>query len=157
MIWKTSQNSQINTRNSHLEKFCQEMFLKILQKSQIKNFAGVSFLIKLQVRNLNLSEAIKCFQKDALVFKNQPFIDSIQNRCSWIIHNIHRKKPVLESLFNILAVLRTCNFIKDTINPLQLFIFTNVICCFRLPLWVGYFIYLIFTGVTSIVYQSLHL
>ena len=46
---------------------------------------------------------------------------------------------------------------KDTINPLQLFIFTNVICCSRLPLWVGYFIYFKFTRVSSIVYQSLHL
>ena len=45
---------------------------------------------------------------------------------------------------------------KDTINLLQLFIFTNVIRCSRLPLWVGYFIYLKFTRVSSIVYQSLH-
>ena len=29
----------------------------------------------------------------------------------------------------------------DTINPLELFIFTNVIRCPRLPLWVGCFIY----------------
>ena len=45
----------------------------------------------------------------------------------------------------------------DTINPLQLFIFTDVIRCSRLPFWVGYFIYLKFTGVSSIVYHSLHL
>ena len=31
--------------------------------------------------------------------------------------------------------------IKDAIKPLQLFIFTNVICCSRVPLWVDYFIY----------------
>ena len=47
--------------------------------------------------------------------------------------------------------------IKDTINPWQLFIFTNVIRCSRLPLWVGYFIYFKFTSVSSIVYQSLQL
>ena len=45
---------------------------------------------------------------------------------------------------------------KDKINPVQLFILTNVIRCSRLPLWVGYFIYLKFTRVSSIVYQSLH-
>ena len=45
-------------------------------------------------------------------------------------------------------------FLKDTINALQLFIFTNVIRCSKLPLWVGYFIYLKFTCVSSIVYQS---
>ena len=30
--------------------------------------------------------------------------------------------------------------LKYTINPVQLHIFTNVIHCFRLPLWVGYYI-----------------
>ena len=45
---------------------------------------------------------------------------------------------------------------KDTINPLQLFIFTNVIRYSRRQLWVGYLIFLKFTGVSSIVYQSLH-
>ena len=45
---------------------------------------------------------------------------------------------------------------KDTINPLQLFIFTNVIRYSRRQLWVGYLVFLKFTGVSSIVYQSLH-
>ena len=36
-----------------------------------------------------------------------------KNRCSWIIHQIHNKKSVLESLVNKFTVLRTCNFIKD--------------------------------------------
>ena len=56
MFWKASQNSQINTRSSYLELFYQKMFLKILQNSQKIIFAGVSFLIKLQAGNLNLSE-----------------------------------------------------------------------------------------------------
>ena len=46
---------------------------------------------------------------------------------------------------------------NDTINPLQLFIFTTVIRCSRLQLCVGYFVYLKFTHVSSIVYQLLHL
>ena len=37
--------------------FCQNMFLTILQNSQINIFAWVSFLIKLQAGNLKLSEA----------------------------------------------------------------------------------------------------
>ena len=37
----------------------------------------------------------------ALAFQNQPFINHLQNRCSWIIHKIHRKTPFLESLFSI--------------------------------------------------------
>ena len=55
-----------------------------------------------------------------------------------------------------LAYFTQCR-VKDTINPLQLFIFTNVIRCSRLPIWVGCFIYFKFTRVISIVYQSLHL
>ena len=49
------------------------------------------------------------------------------------------------------------NIIKDTVNTLQQFIFTNIIDCSRLPLWVGYFIYLKFTCVVLIVCQLLHL
>ena len=50
------------------------------------------------------------------MFQNQPFIDPLQNSCSWIIRKIHKKKPVLESLFNKVAVLRTRNFIKEGSN-----------------------------------------
>ena len=41
---------------------------------------------------------------------------STQNRCFLIIHKIHRKKPVLESLFNKVAVLGACNIIKEDSN-----------------------------------------
>ena len=44
------------------------------------------------------------------------------------------------------------SYLGDTINPLQLFIFDNVMRCSRLQLWVGYFIYLKFTRFSSIVY-----
>ena len=40
---------QVNTKSSHPEVFCKKMFLKILQISQKNVFAGVPFLIKLQV------------------------------------------------------------------------------------------------------------
>ena len=35
----------------------------------------------------------------SLVFQNQPFIDPLQNRCSWLIHKIQSKTAMLESLF----------------------------------------------------------
>ena len=63
--------------------------------------------------------------------------------------NFLRKRKVKSSDFK--------TYVKETINPLQLFISTNVIRCSRLQLWVGYFIYLKFTRVTSIIYQLLHL
>ena len=47
------------------------------------------------------------------------------------------------------------NIIKDTTNPLQQFIFTNIDIS-RLPLWVGYFIYLKFICIVLIVCQLLH-
>ena len=47
------------------------------------------------------------------MLQNQPFIDPLQNRNFWIISKIRRKKPVLESLFNKVAVLRTCHFNKE--------------------------------------------
>ena len=70
----------------------------------------------------------------------------------------HRKRKILENIaafpFN---KVNSILIIKDTISPLQLFKFTNVIRRFRLPLWIGYFIYFKFTRVSSIIYQLLHL
>ena len=88
VFWKTSQNSQINLRNSHPEVFCQRIFLKILQNSQKNIFAGISFLIKVQVGNLKLAEAAT----EDLFLK--------------ILHFSQ------ESLFVKFAVLRACSFIK---------------------------------------------
>ena len=34
-----------------------------------------------------------------LVFRNQPVVDPLRNRCSWLIHKIHSKIPMLESFF----------------------------------------------------------
>ena len=39
VFWKTSENSQINTRSSHREMLCQKMFLTILQNSQKNNWS----------------------------------------------------------------------------------------------------------------------
>ena len=47
------------------------------------------------------------------MFQNQPFIDPLRNKCSWIILKIHRKKIVLESLFSKAAAPSACNFIKE--------------------------------------------
>ena len=47
-------------------------------------------------------------------------------------------------------------YFKDTINPLTLFIFTNVIRCSKTTILSRLFIYLKFTRFSPIVYQSLH-
>ena len=41
VFWKTSQNSQINTKSSHPEVFSQKMFWKILQNSQKKHLCRI--------------------------------------------------------------------------------------------------------------------
>ena len=41
----------------------------------------------------------------------------LQNRCSKRFCNIHRKTPVLEFLFNKVAGLKACNFIKQKFQP----------------------------------------
>ena len=59
----------------------------------------------------------------------------------------------MESYFSVEVIHNLRYGFKDTINPLQLFIFTKVIHYSRPPLWVGYFIYFKFTCVSSIVYK----
>ena len=49
---------QVNTRSSHPEVFCKKVFLKTLQISQKKVFAGVLSLIKQQAGKLKLSETV---------------------------------------------------------------------------------------------------
>ena len=51
--------------------------------------------------------------------QKQPFADDYQNkivRFSWRFCYIHRKTPVLESLFNNTAGLEVCNFIKKRLQ-----------------------------------------
>ena len=95
VFWKTSQSLQINIRSSHPEVFSQKIFLKVLQNSQKNIFVGVYFLTKLQTGNLILLETAT---GDVLFCKTR---------------KIHRKKPVLESFMNKVAVLRAWNFIKE--------------------------------------------
>ena len=100
------------------------MFLKVLQISQKNVFAGVPFLIKLQAGNLKLPEAAtgnvllkKVFLKRRTgVSETAVHTSPTQNKCFRAILKIHSKIPVLESLFNKLAVLRACSFIKVDSN-----------------------------------------
>ena len=41
---------------------------------------------------------------------------STQNRCFWIIHKIHSKKPLLQSVFTQAAVLGVWSFINKTLT-----------------------------------------
>ena len=78
----------------------QKIFLKTLQNSQKNIFAGVSFSIKLQATNLKLSETATGNDLWKKVYLKMSQISP------------ENKTPVLESLFNKVAVLRACNVIK---------------------------------------------
>ena len=122
MIWKTSQNSQIDTRSSHPEVFLSKDVLKNFAKFTDKHLCRSLLFNKVAgwkpetVRGSHWRSSVNyigIFKKAALAFQNQPFIDPLRNRCYWIIDKFHRKKPVLDSPFNKAAVPRTCNFFKE--------------------------------------------
>ena len=49
--------------------------------------------------------------------QKQPFPDVLQNRCSWKVFKIHRKTPMLESLFNKVKHVLSydlCGIFKNT-------------------------------------------
>ena len=110
---------QVNTRSSHREVFCKKIFVKIFQNSQKNVLAGVPFLIKLQTGNLKLSEAATgdLMLKEVFLKRRtgvtEPAVHrfSIQNR-SFL--KIHRKRPVLKSLFNKVAVLGSATLLRKT-------------------------------------------
>ena len=64
------------------------------------------------------------------MFQKQLFIDPLQNRCSWIINKIHRKKPVSESLFNKVAVLKTATLLKKALTQV---LFCEICKLFKVP------------------------
>ena len=48
--------------------------------------------------------------------QKQSLADVLQIRCSYKLFKVHRKTPVLESLFNKVAGLQACNFIKKRLQ-----------------------------------------
>ena len=80
----------------------------VLQNSFPKNFTKSTEKIPVLETLSNTVKSVQAtrlafFLKErppTLVFQNQPFVDPLQNRCSWIIHKIHEKISVSESPFN---------------------------------------------------------
>ena len=68
------------------------------QKSSFSIFPGLKGLIDLCVRMFS-------YKAINLNIQKQPFADVLQNRCSCKFRIIHRKTPVLESLFDKVAGL----------------------------------------------------
>ena len=85
---------------------CEKWLSGVLQKRFTKHFTMFTekylcyslFLILLKAFR---SSGLQLYWREnpTLVFQNKLFVDSLQNTCSWIIHKIYRKTPMLESLF----------------------------------------------------------
>ena len=104
----------------------------VAQKCSVKSWSYKFCKIR---RKTSAPESLESLFSKSTWFRNRPW---------------HRLFPVdftrfvrtlsfLEHLWWLLILPQYC--FKDTVNPLQLLIFTNVIRCSRLPLWLGYFIY----------------
>ena len=77
--------------------------LGVLQKSFPKKFIKKYLCYRLflmLLKSFRLS-GLQLYWRDtpALVFQNKPFVDFLQNRCSWIIHKTHRKALLCWSYF----------------------------------------------------------
>ena len=78
----------------------------LIKKSTERKLRNFDYISMVKLQNLISRKLVPPFQK-------QPFADVLQSRCSKKLHNIHRKTPALESLFNKVPVLQACNFIKN--------------------------------------------
>ena len=113
---KISQNSQENicAGVSFLIKLQASNFIEKETLAQVfpvnfSKFLGASsstehlqwLLLFLMLWNAFRQSGLQLCQRETpvLVFQNQPFVDPLQNRCFLIIHKIHGKTLVLESLF----------------------------------------------------------
>ena len=83
--------------------------------------------------------------------------------CCWSV-NLFSSTDLLSILLSRAVITKSAlnnsanQFANKEISILRIqWMFTKVILCSRLRLWIGYFIYFKFTRVSSIVYQSLHL
>ena len=102
--------------------------LGVLQKSFPKKFTKkyLCYSLFLILLKSFRSSGLQLYWKDtlALVFQNQPFVDLLKNRCSWIIHKIQRETLMLELLFQEHLVFQNiCSggyFWKFQVSCLQL-------------------------------------
>ena len=86
---------------------CEKWFLgDVLQNSFSRNFSKFTekhlcvslFLTLLKVF---MPSGLQLFKRktSSLGFQSKPFVDPLENRCSWIIYKIHRNAPEFEFLF----------------------------------------------------------
>ena len=77
---------------------------------------GRSLNNKTKLKTLQIKNRKKVFWQLATDIQEQSFAGVFHKRCSEKFCKIHRKTPVLESLFNKVAGHQACNFIKNRIQ-----------------------------------------
>ena len=85
---------------------CEKWMLgDVMQNSFPKNFSKFTFKYLCHFLFILLKvfapSGLQLFKRKipSLGFQGKPFVDPLENRCSWIIYKIHRKAPEFESLF----------------------------------------------------------
>ena len=85
--------------------------LGVLQKNFPKKFTKkyLRYSLFLILLKSFRPSSLQLYWRDtpALVFQDQPLVDLLQNRSSWMIHKIHRKALMLELLFKKTLFYRT--------------------------------------------------
>ena len=98
LICKKEKNNIISCEMWLLEGVPQKIFPKNFTRFTNKCLWYSLFLMLLKTV---CPSGLQLYRKEtpALVYQNQPFVDHLQNICSWINHKIPRKTPMMESLF----------------------------------------------------------
>ena len=101
--------SELNFFSPHLVLCNRKHFCSIF--TNLNNLSHSRWLFLFHGKFPLLSFDLKSFLTK-LFPKMQPFANVLQNRCYWKFPDIHKKKSVLESLFNEVTGLMASNFIK---------------------------------------------
>ena len=80
---------------------------------QLLYFSFRHICVNYEDHNCPLQELYK---KDQRIFSEAAIVRVLQKSCSWIISQYSQKTPVLESLFDKVADLKACNFIKKVLR-----------------------------------------
>ena len=96
--WSAKRKKTTSCEKWLLGGVLQNSFPKNFSKFTEKYLCDTLFLTLLKVFTLSALQHFKR-KTSSVEFQSKPFVDPLENRCSWIIYKIHRKAPVFESLF----------------------------------------------------------
>ena len=98
---------EVVARRCSAKKVSQK-FLKIYREITVRQ--SLSNTVKSLQAVSPAVKPVTLLQKDSLVFQSYPFVDPLENECSWITQKIHKKVTVFESLFKCLeAAFHRCS------------------------------------------------